>query len=59
MNIDHFIPSVLHVTASEELNIEKDLVAEQTKTIAEFLQQENNETKEDKTTKENKEENSK
>lgn len=45
MNIDPIIPSVLHVSASEDLNIEKDLLSEQTKTIAELLQQDTDETK--------------
>jgi hypothetical protein len=46
MNIDHITPSVLHVSASEDLNIEKDLISEQTKTIAELLQKDTDETKE-------------
>jgi hypothetical protein len=46
MNIDQITPSILHVSASEDLNIEKDLASEQTKTIAELLQTKDNETKE-------------
>lgn len=46
MNIDHITPSILHVSASEDLNIEKDLLSEPTKTIAELLQKDTDETKE-------------
>lgn len=52
MNIDHITPSILHVTASSELNIQKDLESEQTKSIAELLDKDNNETKEDQTNEE-------
>ncbi len=41
MNTDNIIPSILHVTAKTNLNIENDLLAEQTKTLAELI--ENNE----------------
>jgi hypothetical protein len=46
MNIDNISPSTLHVTAKENLNIEDDLTKESTKTIAELLdeKEENEET---------------
>jgi hypothetical protein len=44
--MNNIIPSVLHVVASGDLNIEKDLASEQTKTIAQLIEQ--NEKKEDK-----------
>lgn len=37
MNIDNISPSILHVTAKENLNIEDDLKSQPTKTIAELL----------------------
>ena len=37
MNIDNFSPSILHVTAKENLHIEDDLNKQSTKTIAELL----------------------
>jgi hypothetical protein len=37
MNIDNISPSILHVTAKENLNIEDDLTKEATKTIAELI----------------------
>ena len=43
MNTDNIIPSILHVTAKSNLNIEDDLLSEQTKTLAELI--ENNEEK--------------
>jgi hypothetical protein len=45
MNTDNIIPSILHVTAKTNLNIENDLLSEQTKTLAELI--ENNEEKND------------
>jgi hypothetical protein len=43
MNIDNISPSTLHVTAKENLNIEDDLKAQPTKTIAELLDEKENE----------------
>ena len=37
MNIDNISPSILHVTAKENQNIEDDLTKEATKTIAELI----------------------
>ena len=37
MNIDQISPSILHVTAKENLNIEQDLSKESDKTIAQLL----------------------
>jgi hypothetical protein len=37
MNIDHISPSTLHVTATENLNIQDDLAKEGTKTIAQLI----------------------
>jgi hypothetical protein len=50
MNIDHISPSILHVTATENLNIEDDLLKESTKTIAQLLNEkkDQNEQKEEK-----------
>lgn len=39
MKIDNITPSVLHVIAAEQVDIAADLVAEETKTIAELLQE--------------------
>lgn len=49
MNIDHISPSILHVTATENLNIEDDLLQESTKTIAQLLNEkkDKNEQKEE------------
>lgn len=46
IKIDNFIESTLKVTASEDLNIEKDLASENTtnKTIAELLENANEPT---------------
>lgn len=46
MNIDHIIPSVLYVTASENLNIAEDLAKTSNKTIAELMEENHNEKKE-------------
>jgi hypothetical protein len=43
MNIDNISPSTLHVTAKQNLNIEDDLKAQPTKTIAELLDEKENE----------------
>jgi|694.fasta_scaffold00568_59 hypothetical protein len=45
--IDHFVDSTLKVTASEDLNIEKDLAAQNVdnKTIEELLEDDNDKTK--------------
>lgn len=48
MNIDHIIPSVLYVTASENINIAEDLAKTPTKTIAELMEEDNNDKKEKK-----------
>jgi hypothetical protein len=47
-NTDNFINSTLKVTASEELDLEKELLAENTlnKTISELLEENNDEKKE-------------
>jgi hypothetical protein len=37
MNIDHISPSTLHITATENLNIQDDLAKEGTKTIAQLI----------------------
>lgn len=37
MNIDRISPSILHVTAQENLNIEDDLTKEGAKTIAQLI----------------------
>jgi hypothetical protein len=42
MNIDKISPSVLHVTAKENLNIDDDLNKQATKTIAELIDDEKN-----------------
>jgi hypothetical protein len=49
MNIDPIIPSILHVTAKSDVNIENDLNCPENKTIAQLLQIEDNseEKKED------------
>jgi hypothetical protein len=48
MNIDQISPSILHVTAKENLHIEDDLANNNTKTIAELINEEKN--KDEKTT---------
>jgi hypothetical protein len=40
MNIDQISPSILHVTAKENLNIEHDLTQQSDKTIAELIDEE-------------------
>ena len=40
MNIDHISPSILHVTATENLNIQDDLTKQSDKTIAQLLNEE-------------------
>lgn len=45
MNIDQISPSILHVTAKENLNIEHDLAQESTKTINELIEDEEEKTK--------------
>lgn len=45
MNIDNIIPSILHVTAKSEVDIENDLNSSQTKSIAELISDNNNEEK--------------
>lgn len=46
MDIDNISPSILHVTAKENLNIEDDLNKEPTKTIAELLDDQEKNTEE-------------
>lgn len=46
MNIDHFIQSELKVVASENIDIESDLLAVQTKNISELLNNEKEENSE-------------
>lgn len=53
MNIDNIVPSVLHVTAKENIDVSGDLNAVQTKSLGQLLE-ENNEKKESE---ENNEEN--
>lgn len=40
MNPENIAPSVLHVTASENLDISQDLLAQPSKTISELLNEE-------------------
>lgn len=42
MNIDQISPSILHITASENLDISDDLNKTSDKTIAELLNEEKN-----------------
>lgn len=46
MNIDQISPSILHVTASENLNIQDDLTKEATKTISQLIHEEKNKDEE-------------
>lgn len=41
MNIDPIIPSILDVVSKTDLNISDDLQSEQTKTIAELIEEHN------------------
>lgn len=43
MNIDQISPSILHVTASQNLDVSEDLKQEGSKTIAELLNEEKKE----------------
>jgi len=52
MNIDNISPSILHVTAKENLHIEDDLNKEATKTIAELLHEEEKDNEETESTQE-------
>lgn len=45
MTNDQFIPTVLHVTAKENVDVTNDLASDQTKSVAQLLE-ENNEEKE-------------
>lgn len=45
MNIDQISPSILHVTAKENLNIQDDLTKEATKSIAQLINEEKNKDK--------------
>lgn len=47
MDIDHITPSILHVTAKENLNIEQDLLAVQNKSISQLVEEQANEEKEE------------
>lgn len=38
MHIDHFVDSILHITAKTDIDIESDLKSTQEKTIAELLE---------------------
>ena len=49
MNIDRISPSILHVTAKENLNIQDDLARESTKTIAELIDEKETKTEESST----------
>ena len=42
MNIDQISPSILHITASTNLNIQDDLNKESTKTIDQLIHEEKN-----------------
>lgn len=46
MNIDQISPSILHITAKENLNIENDLIKEATKSIAQLIHEEKNQDEE-------------
>lgn len=39
MNIDPIIPSVLHVVANSDVNISEDLLVEQTKSIGQLIEE--------------------
>lgn len=39
VNIDPIIPSVLHVVANSDVNISEDLLAEQNKSIAQLIEE--------------------
>ena len=52
MDIDNITPLILHVTAKENLNIEQDLLAVQTKSIAQLVEEQANEEKKDNTSEE-------
>lgn len=39
VNIDPIIPSILNVVSNSDINIESDLLAEQTKSIAQLLEE--------------------
>lgn len=43
MNIDQISPSILHVTAKDNLDISDDLTADQTKTIGQLLEEKDEE----------------
>lgn len=45
MNIDQISPSILHVTAKENLHIEDDLNKTSTKTISELINEEEKDEK--------------
>lgn len=49
MNIDQISPSILHVTAKENLNIEDDLTKESTKTISQLIDEEKENTEKTQT----------
>lgn len=46
MNIDQISPSILHITASANLNIQDDLNKESTKTIDQLIHEEKNKDEE-------------
>jgi hypothetical protein len=46
MTNDQFIPSVLHVTAKENLDVTSDLASNQTKSVAQLLEENNEKTEE-------------
>lgn len=50
MNIDQISPSILHVTAKENLNIQDDLNNNSTKNIAQLIHEEENKQKEESET---------
>jgi hypothetical protein len=45
MNIDPIIPSILHITAKENVDINADLTAEQIKSIGQLLEEAHEEEK--------------
>ena len=48
MNIDHITPSILHVIAKENLNIEDDLKCIQNQSLSELIAKEHEKEKQDK-----------
>ena len=53
MSFDQIIPSLLHVTASSDLDVSKDLLASENHTIGQLLDEEANKNQENTKTEEN------